>query len=430
MNKLLYTLSFILTILSISILGYKVVSANSSIEKTKDIIEIQKEKEKYLTPYGYTVDNPNIVLNPYGNSPLTALILFETEKDEEITIKIKEKDGTIKITNKFKKNTKHYLPIYGLYPDYENEIIIQYGNKIKNIKIKTTPLPNDLTKEPVINNTNDLSFLNTNGYIYALDSNNEIRWYLTEKYQYNITKLSNGNFIIPTSYLNNNDYPLGITEIDLLGKIYKQYNIENGYYGSYIEKETSYLILSKNLIEIDKQTGHIIKEIKLENTYDTITFNQVNNIIELQNETETLIINLKKNEKKQMKTEKLIIQKELISPIYTIDNYILTKGIAFKIDSPTKESKEKILLIGYKNIDDNYKKYNIKITNSTDYIKITGDFSDNDKVYLILDKFLDKRVYDINYNCNLIKPYNLKGKYSIYLKINDIIYKTDKYIQK
>lgn len=430
MNKLLYTLSFILTILSISILGYKVVSANSSIEQTKDIIEIQREKEKYLTPYGYTIDNPNIILNPYGKSPLTALILFETDKDEEITIKIKEKNGSIKITNTFKKNTKHYLPIYGLYPDYENEIIIQYGNQTKTIKITTPPLPNDLKTEPVINNTNDLSFLNTNGYIYALDSNNEIRWYLTDKYQYNINKLSNGNFIIQTSNLNNNNYPLGITEIDLLGKIYKQYNIENGYYGSYIEKETSYLILSKNLIEIDKQTGHILKEIKLENTYNNIIFNQDNNIINLQNETENLLIDLKTNEKKQTKTEPLIIPKEITSPVYTIDNYILTKGIAFKIDSPTEESKEKVLLISYKNIDDNYKKYNIQITNSSDYIKVTGNFSNDDKVYLILDKFLDKRVYDIKNSNNLIKPRDLKGKYSIYLKINDIIYKTDKYIKK
>lgn len=80
MNKLLYTLSFILIILSISILGYKVVSANSSIEKTKDIIEIQREKERYLTPYGYTIDNPNITLNPYGISPLTALIILKQIK--------------------------------------------------------------------------------------------------------------------------------------------------------------------------------------------------------------------------------------------------------------------------------------------------------------------------------------------------------------
>lgn len=428
MNKLLYTVSFILTILSISMLGYKVVSANSSIEQTKDIIEIQREKEKYLTPYGYTIDNPNIILNPYSISPLTALILFETDKDEEITIKIKEKDGNIKITNTFKKNTKHYLPIYGLYPDYENEIIIQYGTKTKNIKIKTTELPSDLKTEPVINNTNDLSFLNTNGYIYALDSNNEIRWYLTDKYKYNIAKLLNGNFIIPTSNLNNNNYPLGIMEIDLLGKIYKQYNIENGYYGSYIEKETSYLVLSKNLIDIDKQTGHILKETKLDNTYNTITFNSVNNTINLKNNKENLLIDLKTNEQKITKEERVITKQEMTSPVYTLNNYILTKGIIFKPELPTNESKNKILLIGYKKIDKKYINYNIKITKETDYIKVTGDFN-NEKVYLILDKFLDKKVYNINYNTNIINIKNLKGKYSIYLKINDTIYKIDKYIK-
>ena len=224
MRKLLFTLSFILTLASISIIGYKVVSANTKIEQIKDIIERQEEKEKYITPCGYTLDNPNIILNPYGSSPLTALILFETPSSEEVIVMIKEKDESIKIQNKFKSNTKHYIPIYGLYPNYTNKVVVKCGNTTKTYTIKTESLPTDLKKEQILNKTNELSFINTHGYLYALDSNNEVRWYLTEKYKYNISKLFNGNFIIPTSDLNNNNYPLGFMEIDLLGKVYKQYN--------------------------------------------------------------------------------------------------------------------------------------------------------------------------------------------------------------
>jgi len=428
MRKLLFTLSFILILISISMLSYKVVSANTEIQQIKDIIELQAEKENYLTPYGYTTDNPNIILNPYGSSPLTALILFETPNEEEITIMIKEKDGSIKIQNTFKSNTKHYIPVYGLYPNYNNEVTIRYGNKTKTYIIKTKSLPNDLVIEQIINTTNDLSFLNTNGYLYALDSQNEVRWYLTNKYKYNISKLSNGNFIIPTSDLNNNKYPLGIMEIDLLGKVYKQYNIENGYHGAFIEKDTSYLVLSKNLIEIDKQTGQVLKELELENNYNTLTFNYDTNIINLQNTQETLSIDLTTNEKNYSTTKEVITTKELISPIYTINNYILTKGISFKTKEKTQESTKKIYIIGYKKIDENYKKYNIKITEESNYLKITGNFN-NEEVYIILDKFLDKRIYNINNNSTIINTKSLTGKYSIYLKIGDTIYKTNKYIK-
>ena len=428
MRKLLFILSFILILNSISIIGYKIISANTAIKETKDIIEIQKEKEKYLTPYGYTLDNPNIILNPYGISPLTAIILFETPQDKEITVMIREKDGTTKIQNTFKSNTKHYIPIYGLYPDYNNEVLIKYGDILKTYNIKTEKLPNDLIIENVINNTDNLSFLNINGYLYALDSNNEVRWYLSSKYKYNINKLSNGNFLIPTNNLNNNDYPLGILEIDLLGKVYKKYNIENGYYGSFIEKENSYLILSKNLLELDKQTGQIIKKIELEETYNNLSYNNDTNIINLQNEKDTLAIDLKTNEKTHSITKKMIVPKEIVSPIYTINKYLLLKGISFKTKEITKESNQNIFTIGYKKIDKEYKKYNIKITKEDEFIRVIGDFNE-EKVYIILDKFLDKRVYNINYNSNIISTNTLDGKYSIYLKINNTIYKTNKYIK-
>lgn len=428
MNKILYILSFILVIASISILSYKVVSASTEVQQTKDIIDNQIEKEKYLTPYGYTLDNPNIIINPYGNSPLTALILFETPQDSEITVMIEEKDQTIKIQNTFKSNTKHYIPIYGLYPNYNNKVIIKSGDITKKYTLTTTSLPTDLKTESIINLTNEFTFINTNGYVYALDSNNEVRWYLTDQYKYNINKLSNGNFLLPTSTLNNNQEPLGIIEIDLLGKVYKQYNIENGYYGSFIEKENTYLILSKNIIEIDKQTGQTLNEIPLTEKYDNLILKNDTNTLKVINNSETLSIDLKTYKKVYNTTKNPISSQELTSPLYTTNNYIITQGIKFKTDEITKESNKNILLIGYKKTDKNYQSHNIKIYKENEYLKISGIFN-NEEVYLILDKFLDKRIYDIKNTNNLISTQSLKGKYSIYLQINGVIYKTDKYIK-
>ena len=242
MKKYLILSSFLLIISSLSIIGYIVVDAKQEITLETNLLMEQKENELYLTPYGYTMEDANIILNPYNISPLTALILFETEKDEEITIEVSGKDELTTITNTFKSTTKHYIPVYGLYPDTENIITLKSSDKTATYNIKTNPLPKDLIKKNIVNDTENLTFIIDNNYLYALDKNNDIRWYLNEKYQYNMVKLENGNYLIPTSIKNTNGYPIGIMEIDLLGKIYKQYNIENGYYGNVIEEASSYYI--------------------------------------------------------------------------------------------------------------------------------------------------------------------------------------------
>ena len=154
MKKFLIISSFFLVLISISTIGYQMVSANEKVDEIKDQIATQQEQESYLTPYGYTLDNPNIVLDPYGISPLTALILFETEKEEEVTITIEGKDTNSTYTNTFKSDTKHYIPVYGLYPDTTNQIHLKCGNITKTYTIKTESLPTDLKTKKVENKIN------------------------------------------------------------------------------------------------------------------------------------------------------------------------------------------------------------------------------------------------------------------------------------
>ena len=106
MKKILIISSFILVLFLTSIIGYKVVSANTKINEVEDIITYQDKLEDYLTYYNYTFDNPNIIIDPYGISPLTAMILFETETEEEVYIKIigKDKNSTYENTFEYKKN--------------------------------------------------------------------------------------------------------------------------------------------------------------------------------------------------------------------------------------------------------------------------------------------------------------------------------------
>ena len=100
-------------------------------------IALQKEYEKDFTSTGHTIKNPNIILNPYKTSPLTALIIFETEEEVSPTVTVQGKDSKTTLSHDFVKAKKHYLPIYGLYPDTTNKIRITYEAPVKTGEQKT-----------------------------------------------------------------------------------------------------------------------------------------------------------------------------------------------------------------------------------------------------------------------------------------------------
>lgn len=418
----------LLVLIAFSTIGYQVVSANEKIDEIKDAIVEQEELETYLNPYGYTIDNPNIIINPYGNSPLTAMILFETEHSQEVTIKILGEDGTSIFENTFEADTKHLIPIYGLLPNTENKVELSCGDIKKIYSLKTEPLPS-LTLPEILTQQNDLTIITENNSLYGIDTVQNIRWYLTIS---TITKpvlLSNNHLLISTANSTPTNTISNLIEIDLMGKIYKQYSLETTYY-DIAETETSLFILSNNLIELDKQTGKTLSTYNLTNHYQTITSNQAQNTVTLSNSTEELTINLETK-------EQTISSPTNISPANNISlnfyqsnlNYKITKAVKFQSQTETQQSSKKILLLNYQTPDETYQKYNIKITKTADNIELTGNFTPQDEVYLILDKFLDKRIYDIQDNSTIINNTGLSGKYSIYLKINNTIYKTNTYIK-
>ncbi len=103
----------------------------------------QAEYERDFDSKGYTFDNPKVLLNPYKVSPLTALVMFETENDCSVKITIKGKDDLTTYTNTFSKAKSHYIPVYGLYADYENKVILECGTNKKELTIKTDKLPDN-----------------------------------------------------------------------------------------------------------------------------------------------------------------------------------------------------------------------------------------------------------------------------------------------
>ena len=423
MKKILIISSFLMIMMSCTMLGYKIVSANEKVDEIEEKIDSQKNQEKYLTPYGYTLENPNIIKNPYDDSPLTAMILFETSYQTKITIRIYNKDNTSFIENTYKEDTKHIIPIYGLTENSENKIEIITNKERKTYSIKTEKVEKSNSFENIEVQPNKLNLVVDNNKLYGIDSNHNIIWYYKNKVESLPYLLQNGNILLEI----NNNQRYSLIEIDLSGKIYKQINLESKIY-DILETKNSIYLLSNNLIELDWQTGQVLDKYSLKNKYNKIVELKDNNIT-LTNDTQEITINLKNKKETISETNNPIITKNISTNYYKDNtNYKLINGVTFQNNSITPISKKEILLVNYKKIDTKYKSYNINIKKTKETIILTGNFKDSDESYIILDKFLDKRVYDVKSKTTIINQYGLSGKYSIYIKINNNIYKTNIYI--
>lgn len=286
-NKKIITI--IISIIVLIILGsifysYNNLTGKSKIDLTASLVTKQNEIENTIKTNGYTIDNPKVLLDPYDASPLTALILFETEEEVSPKITIEGKDKLTTIETEFAKNTKHYLPIYGLYADYNNKVDISYtlsdGKKItKQVEIQTDKLPDDFVlptsvKKDSSKLTNDLYFFtpSSKGYTCAYDVNGDVRWYLSNNAVWDNTRLKNGHMMISTERLVNSPYYMtGLYEIDLLGHIYNEYSLKGGYHHDYFELPNGNLLVASDdfnnesgtvedyIVELDRATGNIIK---------------------------------------------------------------------------------------------------------------------------------------------------------------------------
>lgn len=400
---------FLIFIIIITVVGSIIVTGNIKVSEDKDILLVQSNKEVYFKPYGYSIDNPNIVVNPYGNSPLTALVMFETDNYSEVSIKILSKDGNSDINYTFSKNKYHLIPIYGLYADYDNTIVLRSENKEKVINIKTDKLPDDFGE--VLYDGN-YSFYNGN-YPYASDSNGNVRWYLNKKYYGDIT-IYKDNIIIGNDSYTEDNHSTGIYRMNLLGKVYGEYLLSDDYYGNSIYADGNIYVLSKNIVMIDSQTGTISNLGKNDN-YSYI--NVINGNVIVGKEDKFYSV----KDKKFSEVESS--EKSNIYSFYDgISEYKIVKGVRYGKLTTTNKYDKDISIIKYDKYDG--KDINIKM----DVNRISIYNNTGKEVYLILDKLFDKRIYEVK-DTKYVNLNGLKGKYTIYYRIDGKVYKTDYYIE-
>jgi len=254
------------------------------LETEKHLITLQYESEKkFLAKFragNYNLENPYVIKNPYLINPLAAVICFNTEEEATVEVNVKGKAKEGDQIHVFDAKKEHVLPIYGLYDNYENTVVLTLGNgKTSEVKIDIEEL--DVNKALYCNTTYDyfqkdimtistatplIKSANTCGFDYAGD----LRWLMTEKASWDIKQLTNGRLLV-TSYrsMEKPYYTAGLMEMDFCGKIYAEYRLPGGYHHDAVELENGNLLAASDndfdesvedyIVEIDRETGEIVK---------------------------------------------------------------------------------------------------------------------------------------------------------------------------
>lgn len=266
---------------------------SKAVENVTSLVDEQANKEADFKIDGYTIDNPNVIKNPYGKSPLTALVIFRTTNSVSPTVTIQGDDDLTTFTHTFDSSTDHYLPIYGLYADRDNKVTISYkdGDQsvTKDITITTDKLPDDMVLPTEVKANkeklaNELYFFtpSSKGYAVAYDVNGDVRWYIDQLATWKIDRLDNGHLLLSTERLINQPYyTTGLYEMDLLGKVYTEFSLPGGYHHDYFEMANGNLLVSSDdfnsdagtvedyIVELDRQTGEIVKKFDLKEVLNT-----------------------------------------------------------------------------------------------------------------------------------------------------------------
>lgn len=251
---------------------------------SKEQAEVDNYLKDELVKNKYTLDRAKVYVNPYNANPLSAMIIFYTDKSLEVSVTVKGKNND-DFTINYGKSNYHYIPVYGLYSDYENTVVVTLGDKTTKefkIKIDKVEVPSVTTKSGNVTSPGDLYLLTSpiSMNSFGLDGYGNVRWMLNDTYYHNIKVLDNGHLLIGIDTDSTSGLPTVIREIDYLGRIYNEYTIDSGYLNDFFVKSNGNIIVtSKNadritisdlVLEIDKNTGKIVKQIDVYKLFESI----------------------------------------------------------------------------------------------------------------------------------------------------------------
>jgi len=266
---------------------------SADISRRKDIVI-----ENILNKNHYTFDNALFIINPFGYSPLSGLLVFKTDTPCKVKYTVRGMRGAKDYTNCDETLTdRHQVPVLGMYDGAINFIkytlVGKDGNDIcsNSIRIKL-PRTGPLLRNCLTINRykpSSLPFLMaTGGYSgvnYAFDNNGNIRWYLTAPvHPYGVHMLSNGHMLVPDKRMRRPNYGNAHSviayEMDFLGRVHRNIYHQSGFHHWTCSKEndgnmlvatsTRYDTYMENSVdELDKDTCEVLRSVSANDIFDS-----------------------------------------------------------------------------------------------------------------------------------------------------------------
>ncbi len=245
------------------------LSADSTLAMRTPYTEQSRAKAESLQNlFSESVWNFNtlrVVVNPFGTTPLTALLLFHTDTPCQLTYTVQghQKDASFCLEGP-KNQTSHAIPIFGLYPGEENLVdLILHSETGETVGRRTIHIQTE-TVDPL---------LDSRHWPVIRDSAGDIRYFLSVPAgSLGWMPLSGGRFLIAEESLVTPEIRsprcTHLHEFDLLGFTCKTYYIGSGISGVVQEKEPGGNLWIPSfdtrheepvLLEADRQTGAIVR---------------------------------------------------------------------------------------------------------------------------------------------------------------------------
>lgn len=143
--------------------------------------------EQYEGMGGATITSPFVVRDLYGTAPLTAVALFESNEAGPVEVTVHGKDAGTDVSYTIQGDSAyHEVPIFGLYPGYENTVTLRSGDEEGTVLIQTQPLPDyvETVSKTASNGAQEPGqlFLLQSPHQVIFDNNGDVRWYLSEEW--------------------------------------------------------------------------------------------------------------------------------------------------------------------------------------------------------------------------------------------------------
>ncbi|WP_312612977.1 aryl-sulfate sulfotransferase, partial [Oscillibacter sp.] len=247
--------------------------------------EIDRDLQATFQRGSYDLANPYVAVDPYDLSPLSAYILFTTAKPATISATVKSKPGANDISHDFTDLTDtHTIPIYGLYPEEATDVVLtaHYADgtsERSTVSVTGRALPLNMLSATVSTAqqskmADGLTLIisgNAMNYSFAIDANGDTRWTFSQldiAQVCGITVLQNGHLLASGQGHTGAYYKYGLLEMDLTGKIYKEYMLDGVHHDVLEEPNGNLLVLGNDpdgvtvedtVYELDRETGAILR---------------------------------------------------------------------------------------------------------------------------------------------------------------------------